>query len=171
MNKRVIIWSVVVAALAAAGIWAYSKVNKLLKEYDKTYFEYDNLSINFWAVLFGGSKSLNGSFDFIIDNRGNLDVEMTKLKLWVYIGGEKAAWITSRENVFIKPNEKTKQTLSFSTPITLINPMLGVLASNYNDLKNLDVEYKGTMWVKVGVANISIPLPFNDKYKMLELIG
>lgn len=170
MKKRTIIWSVFIAALAAAGVWAYTKANKLLKEYEKTYFLYENFTANFFAVIFGTSKNLSGSFDFIIDNQGTLNLEMTKLKLWVYVGGEKAAWITSLENVVIKPTSKTVQKLSFSTPTSLIKPLLGVIASNYDGIKDLDVEYKGTMWVKIGVGNISIPLPFTDKYKLSELM-
>ena len=169
MNKK-IAWTVFLAALAGVGVWAYTKINKLLKEYELTYFKYANFSANFAAVAFGASKTLNGGFDFIIDNQGNLDMEMKKLKLTVYVGGEKAANITSVTNVLIKPKSVTTQKLAFSTPSAFIKPLLGVLASNYSNVKDLPVKYKGTLWVKIGLGDITVPLPFTDEYKLGELM-
>lgn len=169
MNKK-IIWTIFLAGLAAAGVWAYTKVNKLLKEYDKTFFKYDNFTANWMNVAFGASKNLTGSFDFIIDNQGKLNIEMKKLKLTVYVGGEKAANITSTSSVMIKPNSVTTQKLSFNTPTSYVKPLLGVLASNYSNVKDLDVKYKGTIWVKTGLGDITVPLPFTDEYKLGELM-
>jgi LEA14-like dessication related protein len=169
MNKK-IAWTVFLAALAGVGVWAYTKINKLLKEYELTYFKYANFTANWWNVAFGTSKTLTGSFDFIIDNQGNLDMEMKKLKLTVYVGGEKAANITSVTNVLIKPKSVTTQKLAFSTPSAFVKPLLGVLASNYSNVKDLPVKYKGTMWVKIGVGDITVPLPFTDEYKLGELM-
>lgn len=169
MNKK-IIWTIFLAGLAAAGVWAYTKVNKLLKEYDKTFFKYDNFTANWMNVAFGASKNLTGSFDFIIDNQGKLNMEMKKLKLTVYVGGEKAANITSMSKVLIRPKSVTTQKLAFSTQAEYVKPLLGVLASNYSNVKDLDVKYKGTMWVKIGVGDIAVPLPFTDEYKLGELM-
>lgn len=167
MNKK-IVWTIFLAAMAVAGIWAYTKIKKLLVEYDKTFFLYSNFKANFFALVFGGAKNLQGTFDFTIDNQGELNMEMTKLKLWVYVGGEKAAHIVSTNNVMITPHSKTTQQLSFNTPIELIKPLTKVVAGNFDSIKQLDVVYKGTLWVKTTLG--SIPLPFTDNYKLGELM-
>ena len=168
MSGKKAAFTMFLITLAGVGVWAWIKVRKLLDEYDKTYFEYGNLSINYGAFL-QNRKNLTGSFDFIIDNQGSLALKMKKLKLWVYVGGQKAAWITSLTPVVIQPNTKTTQRLYFDTPAKNIKPLLTVLASNITNIKQLDIEYKGKIYLETrwGV----FPLPFTDKYKVGELMS
>ena len=171
ISNKQIAWSIFLAGFAALGIWGYAKVRKLLAGYDKTHFLYENMSLNYIAFL-QNQKNLNGSFDFIIENPGDLKMKMKSLKMWVYIGGQKAAYIQNLTPVLIKPGEKTVQRLSFDTPTNLIKPLLGVFANNITNVKNIKVEYKGNIKIEAKVfgQTVTLPLPFTDSYTLGELM-
>lgn len=150
--KKVLIWSGVIAVLTGAGLYiAYQAklAQKLL------------YSFNTLRVLQISKSLLRLSLNVAIENTTELDVEVTGIKMDIYVNNVFVTTATSNVSASIKPNKTTNLPIELSINPADIWDDASQLLFGSASLAGVSFEMKG----KVKVNKFGLPLSIPVKYK------
>ena len=149
-------------ATLATGVALYLKY-----QWELTYkliYNYKNFKLNFIS-----KDKMTINFDFILENKGDLAINVEKIDIDVFANEVYATRIYSDKQLPIKPLSTTSVPMQMIMNPSLIIQNINQLAFGASSLDNMRIKFKGKIKVRKLGMNIPIPFVYSTTYK--ELMG
>lgn len=162
MDKKVVIGlSVGAVALGALGIYGKRQYDMFMND---LFFEYDKSSVK---VKKATIDDVSIEMNFIIDNRGKMNIDCKDFRMRVLTQGKEVTKIDRTGEFKIVPNSKAPIPIVVRlNPKRLITETLKGI--NILQWKDIPLTFKGS--IKVRKLGIWIPIPFVVTYKLNDFV-
>lgn len=159
MNKKYLIIGGVGLSLLAAGIYGKKVFDAVNND---IFYNYD---VNTIRVLSLNPSNFKISVDFIIENRGDLEVNCKDLKIDVIAFDRVISKIDRSGDFRILPKQKVPVNIVISADIKYI--LQNREDFNLSNWKDIPLTFKGSLKVK---KLIWLPIPFKFTYKIKDFV-
>lgn len=158
--KKALIW--VGVATVLTGLALYMKY-----QWELTYklvYNYKNFKLNFIS-----KDKITITFDFVLENKGDLEINVEKIDIDVYANEVYATRIYADKTLPIKAKSTTSVPMQMIFSPQLIFKNINQLAFGASSLDDMRIKFKGKIKVRKLGMNIPIPFIYSTTYK--ELMG